>query len=297
MIFLVLLVFLNLNLSLFPQINEQEIEKRKLEFEVSGGLSLIREHDELYSRISGNATLIDQYVQFYGLTSSSTAGEIGKIKTFIPLNLSLNYKFSRHWYLRVGFEYSSGKTSTDQGYQIGWNGIDEIHQYNYDYRLTSLMPFIGLGTRFSSFGIYANVGFNITDFTLTQNFQYTEGNNWIKVNETYNTRGKTVALTLGWKYMIKLAKKLKFLVKLEYLYLKIGSFSGEKDKSGSTSGGESFSESLEGTIYTYKINPYEAQSFEYWDLHPTPPNDPALQNIKELGIDLSCIRIMVGFSF
>lgn len=286
---LVMLLALTLNFNLFSQINEKYTDKKKFEFEVSGGIALIREHDNFYNRISGTNDLINQYAQYYKLTVDLSGDEVNKIKMFTPFNLSLNYKFSKSWYLKIGFEYSSGKTFTGQQYTINWNGTTETYDYDYDYRISSLMPFIGVGTRFFSLGLYANIGFNITDFSFSQSLRYKEGGVLLlEEDDTYDSREKSIAFILGGKYMIRLGQKVKLLLKLEYLYLNLNSFKGEKKNS---SGIE------EGTIYTYEINPYGIDWLPFWDLHESEPDDPAIRNVTKLGLDLSCLRLMIGFSF
>lgn len=287
-LFLFLLV-VSLSLNLFSQTIGTDAGTKKLELEVSGGIALIHGHDNFYNRISGTNELIDQYAQYYNLTSTLTGDEVQKIKSLIPLNLSLNYKFSQSLCIKIGFEYSSGKTFTQQQHLVKWNGLTETYHYDYDYRISSLMPYLGVETRFSSFGVYTNVGFNITDFSFTQTMQYEEdGVLLLQEDETYDTRGKTIAFTLGGKYMLKIGRKLKLLLKLEYLYLNINSFKGEKKRNNDT---------VEGTIYTYELNPYGTGGFEYWDLHETEPDGAGIKNVDTLGIDLSCVRIMIGFSF
>jgi len=274
-----------------------ESEKKKLEFEVSGGIALIPGHDEFYSRISGNAQLIEQYVKYYNLVSSSGSGELGKIKGVLPLNFSLNYRVSRGWYIKIGFEFTSGKAATDQDYQVEWAGGSEGYRYRYDYRLAYLMPFFGLEKRFSAFALYGLMGFNYTDFTLNQDFEYSAGDDWLKVSDTYDTRNRTFTAALGSKFMVKMGKKARLLLKAEYLYLKLASFAGEKRSAISNSAGESSTQSREGTIYAFDVNPYGLGTIPYWDLYATLPDEPGLQNVRKMGINLSCFRIMLGYSF
>jgi len=287
--FLILLsILLALNLNLLSRNSETDTAK-KLEFEVSGGIALINEHDSLYHRISGTNNLIAQYAQYYQLSSDVSGDEVKKLKMLMPLNFSLNYNIKKNWYIKIGFEYSSGKTFNEQQNSVKWNGTTETYHYQYDYRVSSLLPYVGIETRFSSFGIYANVGFNITDFSFTQALRYEEnGSLLLDEEEIYDTKGKSAALILGGKYMLKLGRKVKLLLKLEYLYLKINSFNGEKNTAAGI---------VEGTIYTYDTNPYDIDWFPFWDLHQSEPDDPSIRNVNTLGLDLSCLRIMIGFSF
>lgn len=287
--FMILLsILLVLNLNLFPRSSETDAAK-KLEFEVSGGIALINEHDSFYDRISGTNSFIAQYAQYYLLTADLSGDEVNKLKTLKPLNLSLNYNISKNWYIKIGFEYSSGKTFTEQQNTVKWNGTTEKYHYTYDYRISSLLPYLGIETRFSSFGFYANVGFNITDFSFIQTLRYEEGGSLLlDEEETYDTRGKSAAFIVGGKYMLKLGRRVKLLLKFEYLYLKINSFNGDKNNSSGI---------VEGTIYTYDMNPYGIDWFPFWDLHQSEPDDPSIRNVNTLGLDLSCLRIMIGFSF
>ncbi|MCK4763028.1 MAG: outer membrane beta-barrel protein [Candidatus Aminicenantes bacterium] len=288
-----------LALTICPPLSAQNYDKeiKKLEFEVSGGLAPIHQHDIFYSRIYGISSFIDQYADFYQLTVETTGDEVKKIDKLIPLNLSLNYNFSPTWCLKIGFEYSSGKAFTARDHTVNWTDTAETHNYRYDYRLSSLMPYVGVESRFSSFGVYANIGFNITDFSFTQDFEYAEGANRVTTQDTYDVKGKAAAVTIGGKYMIKLGNKARLFLKIEYLYLKINSFAGEKKSSVETSTGPNLSESVEGTIYSYEINPYGSGWFEFWDLYAAEPENRELRNISKMGLDLSCIRVMIGFSF
>ncbi|MCI0471464.1 MAG: hypothetical protein L0Y73_07400, partial [Candidatus Aminicenantes bacterium] len=212
-----------------------------------------------------------------------------KMKILMPLNLSLNYSFSRHWFLKIGFEYSSGRAFTAQQYTVDWDGKEETYDYDYSYRLSSLMPFIGIESRFSAFGIYAGVGYNITDFSFTQVLKYKEeGDALLEEGDFYDTGGRAVAAILGGKYMLRIGSKAKLLLKMEYLYLKIDSFSGDKTNSSGTTS---------GTIYTYEQNPYNMGWLPYWDLYAAEPVKMGFRNIKRLGLDLSCARFLIGFSF
>lgn len=287
---MILFTFL-LQPALFPQDIEKDVEKKKLEVEVSGGGAFIHAHDQFYNRVSGTYSLIDQYAQHYRQSAELSGDDLHKMKILMPLNLSLNYSFSRHWFLKIGFEYSSGKAFTAQQYTIDWDGKEETYDYDYSYRLSSLMPFIGIETRFSAFGIYAEVGYNITDFSFTQFLKYKEDDDMLlEEGDFYDTGGRAVAVILGGKYMIRCGRKAKLLLKMEYLYLKIDSFSGDKKNSSGTT---------TGTLYTYEQDPYSMGWLPYWDLFESEsdPGKMGFRNIKRLGLDLSCARLLIGFSF
>lgn len=288
LILLVVLLVFCLNYSLFSQIKKNGTAFKKLVFEVSGGIALIHKHESFYNRVTGTEALIAQYARYYK-RSLSTTGDLHKLKMLIPLNLSLNYNFNKRWCLKIGFEYSSGKTFTEKQHSISWQSTEESYFYEYDYRISSLMPFVGAEARFFSFGVYANVGYNITDFSFTQSLRYEEGGVvQLEEDEAFDTNRKAIAIILGGKYRIRLGRKVNLLLKLEYLYLNLNSFKGEKKSSSGTA---------QGTIYTHEINPYDIDWVGYWDLYESKPDDPALRDVNKLGLDLSCLRLMIGFSF
>jgi hypothetical protein len=289
-VFMMILTFL-LQPALFPQDSDKDLEKKKLEIEVSGGAAFIHAHEQFYNRVRGTYSLIDQYAHYYQNSASLSGDDLQQMKILMPLNLSLNYAFSRNWFLKIGFEYSSGKAFTAQQYTIDWNGKEETYDYDYSYRLSSLMPFIGVGYRFSSFGIYTVVGYNITDFSFTQVLKYEEdGDVLLEEGDFYDTGGRSLAVILGGKYMIRCGRKAKLLLKMEYLYLKIGSFTGNKTNGSGTTA---------GTLYSYEQNPYNMDWIPYWDLYgsESEPEKMGFRNIKRLGLDLSCARLLIGFSF
>ena len=151
------------------------------------------------------------------------------------------------------------------------------------------MPFIGFETRFSSFALYTNVGFNITDFSFIQTLRYDEaGDLLLEEGDVYETKGKSIALILGGKYMFKIGRKVNLLLKLEFLYLKINSFKGDKKNSSGTTA---------GTLYSYEINPYYIDWVPFWDLHESEPDDPKIRDVNLLALNLSCLRINIGFTF
>ena len=270
--------------------------KNKLDFEVSLGFSK-PELKEIYYRDSGIDSIINQYALFYNVTPSSS-GEFGEIKSMLPFNFTINYNLKKNLYLKMGFELSSKSISSEKSYQLTPNGVKEVHKYDLKNKVGYLMPFIGFETRISSFGFYANLGMNFANFSHTQNFNYSENNYSQEREDKFDVKGSGMGVIVGGKYMYKIGKKIRVLIKLEYFYSKIKSLNGDKFSTGSNSSGESFSESvLDGTLYSFEMNPYEIAWINYWDMYKSLPNESWIRNPVKLNLDLSSIRLMIGFSF
>ncbi len=270
--------------------------KNKLDFEVSFGF-LKPEFKEIYFRDSGVDSLVNQYARFYNVTPSSS-GEFKEIKSMLPFNFTINYNLKKNLYLKMGFELSSKSISSEKSYQLTPNGVKEVHKYNLKNKVGYLMPFIGFGTRISSFGFYANLGMNFANFSHTQDFSYSENNYMQEREDEFNVKGKGMSVIIGGKYMYKIGGKIRVLIKLEYFYSKIKSLNGDKFSTGLNSFGESFSESiLDGTLYSFEMNPYEIAWINYWDMYKSLPNESWVRNPVKSNLDLSSIRLMIGFSF
>jgi len=270
--------------------------KNKLDFEISFGFSK-PEFNEIYYRDSGIDKIINQYALFYNVTPSSS-GEFKEIKSMLPFNFTVNYNLKRNLYLKLGCEFSSKSISSEKSYQLTPEGVKEVHNYNLKSRVGYLMPFIGFETRISSFGFYANLGMNFANFSHTQNFNYSQNDYLQERKDKFDVKGKGMSVIVGGKYMYEMGKKIRVFIKLEYFYSKIIELNGDKFSTGSNSSGESFSESiLDGTLYNFEMNPYEIAWINYWDMYESLPNESWIRNPVKLNLDLSSIRLMIGFSF
>jgi len=276
--------------------SQEKENKKKYEFEASFGLSMTYANDELYYNAKGIDSLIDQYTRFYG-TKYYASGDFCELKTLFPFNISFNYNFSKGWYLKLSLEYGTGKTSSEKNYYVDIQEVHEKYQYGFDYNISYFFPSIGIEKRVSSFGFYTNIGLGFTNFSYSSAFNYSENYYWHKKNASFKFNECGIGTSFGIKYMIKVLEKTNLFIKLEQLYLKINSLNGEKLTAGSNSLGENFSRSINGTAYTYETNPYNIEWFNFWDIHESTPTASWIRNAKELGLNLSCIRIMIGFSF
>ncbi len=269
---------------------------KKLEFELSAGYSLSKP-SELYYRATGIGSLIQQYTSLYGADFQSD-GEFKEKLPLIPIQFSVNYPVANRFYVKAGLEYASGQNTGEMSFQFSHNGLTENHVYGLENKISYLMPFVGAETRVSpSIGLYVLLGLNMAKWSHAYRFDYSENGYTEAIEETIDVSGSTMAVLIGGKYMIKVGKKGKLLLKAEYLYAKLGGLSGDKTGTGSNSLGEHFSETVEGMPYTFRMDPYGLGSFLFWDLYETEPGTAWIQNAREMSLDISSIRFMIGFSF
>ena len=236
------------------------------------------EFPELKKRIETNETVI---------CNNKTKG----------IEIACNYSLSERLYVKVGLEYYGSRSSSDKQYQVNWNDAVENYDYKFVYKISGFMPYVGIETRFSSFGLYANVGLSFSSFSYTEKLDFSENSYSHKLDNEFNTDGKGIGIILGGKYMMKIGEKIKLLFKLEYMLLKVSTLKGEKLSNGSSTGGESFSESITGTAYENEINPYDLGWINFWELYETSLDESWVRNFKKLSLNLSSIRFIIGISF
>jgi len=157
--------------------------------------------------------------------------------------------------------------------------------------------FKGIEKRFSSFGIYAILNFNLTSFNHTSTIHFSDGSNNLESIEEIKSSGSGIGINFGAKYMIKVKEKFGIFIKAEYAFHTISSFSGDKTTTITDSLGGDSSTTESGTIYLYDIDPYGGGKFGYWDLHDASPSGDDISNVSEFSLKLSSIRLMIGFSF
>jgi hypothetical protein len=276
-------------------VRKQETEIKKLEYEISLGLSLAFS-DELYNRVSGIDNLIEQYAQNYGVDYTAS-GSFSKSVMFFPIQALVNFHLKKNIFLKGGVEYGFSSSSPQNVYRVMWDGNTEEHDFSLANKLSYIMPFFGGELRFSSFGIYANLGLNFLSLNYQQNMDYSDGSYWSKREDTIKASGIGFGFLLGGKYRIQLKKKINLLVKIEFFYLSVGSFSGSKSSTISDSAGSSSSDSINGDIYSYEMNPYSQEWFYHWDLFESAPSEAWYRSVSKLSLNLYCIRILFGIIF
>jgi len=81
------------------------------------------------------------------------------------------------------------------------------------------------------------------------------------------------------------------------MYLNIGTLKGKQESTATDESGGSQKETEEGTLYTYEINPYSQGWINYWDLHANTPQGMKYQNVEKMKLNLSSLRLTLGFRF
>jgi hypothetical protein len=294
-IFLIALLIININL--FSQ------QEKKVQWELSVGVARVNPVS-IYQRSSGIDELIYQYARHYQADYSFTGG-FSESKLLIPFSLSVNYFLNETLHLKAGIDYGfSGGSSSEKSSRVAWSNFYEQYDYQLTNKISYLMPHIGIGYGNGSFDLYGALGIGFTRFTHTEVLGYSESEPGYSYNseDTFKVKGTAPGVIVGIKYKLPLFKKssgkgIEAFIKLEALLLKVNSFSGTKTTIASHSQGERFSQTREGTLYEFEWNPFGRQSFAFWDLYDTLPDDPAMRNFQEIGLNLSGIRLMIGISF
>lgn len=289
-------LFLNLVSQDIAKKKKGKRQEKKVEYEVSFGISWANAK-ELYYRSSGIDAIIRQYSQYYQLSHSAT-GKFEENKVFIPVDVSMNYRFSEKWFLNAGIGFSQCPASSQKEYSIGWNEFDENHQYDLNNKITVFMPRVGVGHRYKSLDFFSSLVLGFSQLThILESIQSEPGAGY-EITTTFKVKGISPGMILGVKYRIEFKKKkIGAFAKFEYLLLKVSNLKGTKVSEVITTEGERSSESLDGTLYSFEWNPYGSGWFDYWDIYDSPPSGTTIQNVKKLNLNLSGIRLMVGISF
>ncbi len=285
-------IFLSFTLLLTAQEAKQKKEK-KYSIEISVGAGSTNPQQILH-RAHGTETLISQYADFYQLDVTTT-GQFDQSKMMIPFNFSVCYSLKKKLYFRAGIEYAYNNSSSGKEFQLASQGFSEYHEYAFSSKISYLMPQVGIGLRITNaFDLYGSLGLGLSRFTYTEdlNSEMSPGNE-LSTRTIYKAKGTSPALLMGIKYRIKLKKIYTFL-KLEYLLLKVNRFKGSKSYE---LGGSVEDEVQDGTFYHFEWDPYSSGRFDYWEIFETDPTGTDKQNVVEMGLNLSCIRLMIGFSF
>ncbi len=269
--------------------------EKKIEFVISSGISLLNP-ESLVIKNNGIDSSVSQYAESIQY-NYKTVGKFKNMMTGLPISITVNYRLSNDLYLKFGGEYETIGNSYDKTYSISWPSFTEKMSYTIENSIKNIIPFVGIEKRFSSFGIYGIIGLNITSFVYKNILDLSGGSYNLKKITDIKANGKGIALYIGAKYMIKLKKKFGFLIKAEYVYRTIGSFSGKKSYKVSDSVGGDKSVIESGDLYMYDLDPYGKGSFKWWDMHKGLPNKSNIKNVESFSLNHSSIRIMLGFTF
>ncbi len=285
---LTLLLILGLSFSVFGA-----DKKFGLELTVGYGLS---KPVELHYQASGVDEFIHQYSQQLGGQYQAT-GEFGENFSMIPVSAAVLYQVSDGLYLKGGLEVSFGSLLSEKSFAITAPTFDEQNDYSIENKITSMMPFVGIEKRFSNLGIYALVGYN--DLKLKNTFQrdFTQDNYTSQIIDLYDVSGSAASFVIGANYRFSLGDTARLLVKLEYLYSKITDLTGSRQRSGTSSTGETVNDSIEGSLYSFRVDVYNTSSFYTWDMFEEAPTSSWLSDVAPLALDMSSIRLLIGFAF
>ena len=130
-----------------------------------------------------------------------------------------------------------------------------------------------------------------------KNLEISESGYWHRQDEDISATGTGIGILVGGKYNFLIGKKTNLILKLELCYLKVSNLSGSRDASITNSLGESLSESIQGTIYSFEINPYDLGWFYTWEMFGSVPGESWIRNVSEMAINMSSIRLMLGIKF
>jgi opacity protein-like surface antigen len=288
-------------LSFAFQVSGEEGKEKKFAVEVSIGAGLVNP-DDIYKRTVGIEAMVNQYVDFTDADSTVT-GEFKKVKIIIPMNLSMTYALNKKMYLRGGIEYGNGASSSEKGFLMSWPpasessvGGTESQYYALNYKLTYLMPQVGVGYRVGNiFDIYGSVGLGFTRFNYTEDFAVlVNSSQTVSTTVDYKAKGTSPAVILGAKYRFPLRRwesesGAHGFIKLEYMLLNVKTLKGSK-----SSGAEDLTDA---TFYSFQWNPFGLGSFDYWEAFTSEPGGGDKTGIQKMRLNLSSIRLMIGISF
>lgn len=267
----------------------------KFDFEVSAGISY-SDPGDFFLQASGIDAQVEQYIDNYGLEYTVT-GEFGKKRLYFPLGGTVNYRLSDKFYIKGGLEFGYSDRSNQKTYTLDWGSFSEEIRYQLSSTVTYFLPYVGAETRFGEWGVYGNLCLNFLSLSNVKNTRISDPGQWVEANDDVSASGTGFGIILGGKTHFRIGKKMNLLVKLEFCYLKIGKLSGTRDSSVTRSNGDSSSESVDGILYSFEINPYDLGWFSSWELYDSAPSGALYRDVGQLSYNFSCIRLQVGFVF
>jgi len=267
---------------------------KKMEYVISLGMSFVKPKN-LILKNNGIDSSVSQYADSLGY-DHKTEGKFKEKMMGIPISFIVNYKLSDGIYLKFGGEYETISNLSDKAYSVSWPSLTEKMDYSVKNSITNIMPFVGIEKRFSSFGVYAIIGLNLTSFKYENILDLNDGSYSLKKVTEIKASGTGIGFNIGAKYMIKL-NKYGIIVKAEYAIRTISSFSGDKSYKATDSLGNKSGTEESGSLYIYDYDPYGKGGFEWWDIHKNSPNASNIKNVKDFSLNISSIRMMIGFTF
>lgn len=269
---------------------------KKYKIELAAGLSLAKP-SQLFYRASAITKLMDHYTAASSL-SYNDSGSYKENITAIPINLLVSYPIAENWMLLGGAEFTLGGNSSEKSFSVIDQGDNnEAHTATLTNRINFFMPMAGIARSFSNFSLFTKVGFAFANLKHQQIYHYSINTYWHTIDSTYRVSGTGLALFLGGQYNFTVMETIGLFIRVEFMYLNIGTLTGKLESTATDSGGGNLKESEEGILYTYEINPYGQGSIQYWDIHATIPQGSEYRNAAKLTLNLSSLRITLGFQF
>jgi len=272
-----------------------EASRGKFDFEVAVGLGLT-DSGALYDRASGIDSLMDQYVSNYAIDPVSS-GEFKKNFLLLPLQATVHYRLSRSWFIKGGLEFGTGGIGSEKTFSVDWEGPVEVHAHDLSTKISYLMPYVGVETRFSAFGFYGAAGLGFLSLSDTSSTRIEDGSYAYTRDDEIHATGVGPGLLLGGKYRIRLGRKTDMVVKLELAYITCGSLKGDRKTEARDTMGATFNESVDGTIYGFETDPYGLGWYRTWELLAVPPSGGDVRDVGEIRLALSSVRLLVGIAF
>lgn len=263
--------------------------------ELSIGFGLSKPAD-LFTKATGLDDFIHQYSQQLG-AQYQTTGQFTENLSMIPISAAALFQLSDGLYLKGGVELSIGNQSSEKSFAIAAPTFDENNDYSIENKITTFMPFVGIEKRFSNFGVYALLGYNMAKLKHTFQRDFSQDGYNSQIIDLHDVSGSAASFVIGANYRFRVGNNGHLLIKLEYLYAKFSELTGSRDRAGRSSTGETVNDSIEGTLYSYRVNVYNSSSFYTWDMFEEKPTSSWISDVAPLALDLSSIRLMVGFGF
>lgn len=263
--------------------------------EVSGGFSLTKPA-LVADRLNGIQSLELQYAEHYNV-ATNTPGGFNENILQIPFQLSVSKRLTSRWIVSGGLDFGFGGSVSDKGYEFLWYNGTEYHQHQITNRISFLMPFGGVEYQWSLLGLFARIGFGKIFFNSTSDVSVSEPGYSQENAESYKMSGWGLGVELGTKFAFKWGERKKISLRIGYHLLSSASFNGSKEITQSNSLNESVSQTIEGDLFRFDLDPYGIEGIPFWDIAGQPPDGPEFSNVIKSGFTISLLRIMVGISF
>lgn len=273
----------------------------KWKWEALIGMHFLHEHPHIYARADGMDTLLSQYSQYYQ-GGINFVGKVQPMTHMLPVQIGVNYEIAADWFLKAGVEISMGKKSFQKTATVSWDEFSETHQTDFQIRLFSLMPTLGLEKRWSFFSLYGQLGLNFFKFQYRENYRFTDSDYWQQRLDSYKSNSILPSAILGAKFTFSphftvAGRNLSIEIKLEYLISNCRSLSGSQNTLISDSNGQFLTLEKNGDFYSLEYNPFDIEWFSYWARVDPNTTGDSYRNLRPLGLNLSAARVMLGISF